>query len=120
MPHRVSPLCMHNAVTPGLALATGSAQLRSQLHVQSAGMGKAAAAFQDPAGLLTVEEARARSAKVPVTGGGSLSCAGTVFGPGRQLPCRAKTPSPGGGADVGDAEPATECDQSLGTERAAC
>jgi hypothetical protein len=44
---------------PGPALATGSAQLRSQLHVQSAGMGKRGSTPGHPAGLLTVEEARA-------------------------------------------------------------
>jgi hypothetical protein len=48
-----------------------------------------------PAALLTVEEARGRSVKVPVTGAGSLFCVGAVFGPDRRLPCRARTPCPG-------------------------
>jgi hypothetical protein len=43
------------------------------------------------AALPAVEEARARSVKVPVTGAGSLFCAGAVIGPDRQLPCRART-----------------------------
>ena len=71
-----------------------------------------------PAALLAVEEARARSVKVPVTGAGSLFCVGAVIGPDRQLPCRARTPSPGRLASAMQSRTA-ECDQPPGTERTA-
>jgi hypothetical protein len=71
-----------------------------------------------PAALLAVEEARARSVKVPVTGAGSLFCVGAVIGPDRRLPCRARTPSPGRLTSAMQSRTA-ECDQPPGTERTA-
>jgi len=62
--------------------------------------------------LLTVEEARARPVKVPVTGAGLLFCVGAVFGPDRRLPCRGRLTSALQGRTA-------ECDQPPGTERAA-
>jgi hypothetical protein len=82
------------------------------------GWGSGGCAPGHPAALLAVEEARARSVRVPVTGAGSLVCVGAVIGPDRRLPCRAGTPGPGRLTSAMSSRTA-ECDQPPGTGRTA-